>query len=64
MKTLTCSVCSTHTETAETDEMVMDQIVAHVSAQHADEAAKMEAMSQEERDAMMADVRSKIVSAE
>lgn len=64
MKTLTCNVCSTHTETAETEEMVMDQMAAHVSAQHADEAAKMEAMSQEEKDAMMADVRSKIVSAE
>lgn len=42
----------------------MDQMVAHVSAQHVDEAAKMDAMSQEEKDAMMADVRSKIVSAE
>jgi hypothetical protein len=44
--------------------MVMDQMATHVSAQHTEEFAKMEAMSQEEKDAMMADVRSKIVSAE
>ena len=64
MKTLTCSVCSTHTETAETDEMVMGQMVAHMSSAHVDKWAKMEAMSQEEKDAMMADARAKIVSAE
>lgn len=60
MKKLTCSVCGTHVETAETDDMVMDQMWAHMKSAHVEETEKMSAMPQEEQDKMKAEARAKI----
>ena len=61
MKTLTCDVCKTHVEKAESNKEVMDQMLAHVESAHPTEAAAMKAGTPEEMKAGMDAAEAKIV---
>ncbi len=60
MKTLTCDICKTHVEKADTNKEVMDQMWAHFKSAHPTEADAMMQKPQEDRDAGMAATEAKI----
>ncbi len=64
MKTLTCDICKTHVEKAETDDQIMTQMWDHLKANHADTVAEWAKLPQEEQDKAMADAKAKIAEEE
>lgn len=60
MKTLTCDICGTHVEKAETNKEVMDQMWAHFKSAHPTEADAMMVKPQDDQDAGMAAAEAKI----